>query len=40
MREILTTVLHMPAESILKNIPLSNNTVQRRIDEMAEEVEA
>ncbi|KFD50438.1 hypothetical protein M514_08665 [Trichuris suis] len=32
--EVLRTVLHMPAAETIKSIPLSNNTVQRRIDEM------
>ena len=33
--EVLHTVLHVPASDIIKKLPLSNNTVQRRIDEMA-----
>ncbi|KAJ7319804.1 hypothetical protein JRQ81_019315, partial [Phrynocephalus forsythii] len=33
--EGLKTVLHKPAYDILKRIPLSNNTVQRCIDEMS-----
>uniref|UniRef100_A0A5S6Q4E5 DUF4371 domain-containing protein n=1 Tax=Trichuris muris TaxID=70415 RepID=A0A5S6Q4E5_TRIMR len=37
--EILRTVLHKPPAEILKKIPLSNNTVQRRIDEMSRDVE-
>ncbi|KFD47648.1 hypothetical protein M513_11439 [Trichuris suis] len=32
--EVLRTVLHMPAAETIKTIPLSNNTVQRRIEEM------
>jgi hypothetical protein len=32
-------VLHKPAFDIIKKIPLSNNTVQSRIDEMAQSVE-
>ncbi|KFD49151.1 LOW QUALITY PROTEIN: hypothetical protein M513_09975 [Trichuris suis] len=32
--EVLRTVLHMPAAETIKSIPLNNNTVQRRIDEM------
>ncbi|XP_072400769.1 SCAN domain-containing protein 3-like [Diabrotica undecimpunctata] len=37
--EVLRTVLHQPASDIIKKIPLSNNTIQRRIDEMSEDVE-
>ncbi|XP_043262496.1 SCAN domain-containing protein 3-like [Colletes gigas] len=37
--EIIRTVLHKPASDIIKKISLSNNTVQRRIDEMAQDVE-
>lgn len=37
--EVIRTVLHRPAFDIIKRIPLSNNTVQRRIDEMAQCVE-
>ncbi|KRX47487.1 SCAN domain-containing protein 3 [Trichinella murrelli] len=37
--EVLHTVLHKPATDIIKKIPLSNTTVQRRIDEMATDVE-
>ncbi|KFD65047.1 hypothetical protein M514_22764 [Trichuris suis] len=37
--EVLRTVLHMPAAETIKSIPLSNNTVQRRIDEMGKNVE-
>ncbi|KRZ51740.1 Exocyst complex component 3 [Trichinella nativa] len=37
--EVLHTVLHKPATDIIKNIPLSNTTLQRRIDEMATDVE-
>lgn len=36
--EIIRTVLHKPTFDILTKIPLSNNTVQRRIDEMAQYV--
>lgn len=37
--EVLSTVLHKSPHDIIKTIPLSNNSVQRRIDEMAENVE-
>lgn len=37
--EVLRTVLHSSPHDILKKIPLSNNTVQRRIDEMSTYVE-
>ena len=37
--EVISTVLHKPAFDITKRIPLSNNSVQRRIDEMAQCVE-
>lgn len=33
--EVICTMLHKPASGIIR-IPLSNNTVQRRIDEMAQ----
>ena len=36
--EVLQTVLHMPACDVIKKIPLSNSTVQRRIDEMVFDV--
>lgn len=40
VQEILKTVLHHKTPSdIIKKIPLSNNSVQRRIDEMAKDVE-
>ncbi|XP_052828088.1 zinc finger BED domain-containing protein 5-like [Octopus bimaculoides] len=32
-------VLHKAPEPIIKGIPLSNSSVQRRVDEMAEDVE-
>uniref|UniRef100_A0A5S6Q2X3 DUF4371 domain-containing protein n=1 Tax=Trichuris muris TaxID=70415 RepID=A0A5S6Q2X3_TRIMR len=37
--EVLETVLHRPSADVVKKIPLNNNTVQRRIDEMANNVE-
>lgn len=39
INEVITTVLHKPAADIIRKIPLSNNSVQRRIDEMAENIE-
>jgi zinc finger BED domain-containing protein 5/7/8/9 len=41
VKEVLEMVLHHRAASnVIKNVPLSNDTVRRRIDEMAEDVEA
>lgn len=40
IEEVLKTVLHKPAYDILKRIPLSNNIVRRRIDEMSHYVES
>lgn len=39
LKEVITTVLHKPAADIIRKIPLSNSSVQRRIDEMAENIE-
>ncbi|XP_029648388.1 SCAN domain-containing protein 3-like [Octopus sinensis] len=39
VKEVLKTVLHKASEPIIKGIPLSNSSVQRRVDEMAEVVE-
>lgn len=36
VNEVICTVLYKPAFDVLKRIPLSNNIVQRRIDEMAQ----
>ncbi|CAH1992808.1 unnamed protein product [Acanthoscelides obtectus] len=40
VEEVLKTVLHKPASDIIKKIPLSNNTVERRIDEMSSDIES
>ncbi|CDW61102.1 hypothetical protein TTRE_0000953001 [Trichuris trichiura] len=37
--EVLNTVLHVPAADVIKKVSLSNDTVQRRIDDMAADVE-
>lgn len=39
VREVLHTVVHKSPDQIIKAIPLSDNSVQRRIDEMAENIE-
>ncbi|GBP24961.1 Protein ZBED8 [Eumeta japonica] len=39
IKEVITTVLHKPAADIIRKIPLSNSSVQGRIDEMAENIE-
>ncbi|KFD45753.1 hypothetical protein M513_13359 [Trichuris suis] len=38
--EILETVLHQPARTIVSKTPLSRRTVQRRIDAVAQDIEA
>ncbi|KFD64030.1 hypothetical protein M514_08644 [Trichuris suis] len=38
--EILETVLHQPARTIVSKTPLSRRAVQRRIDAMAQDIEA
>ena len=37
--EVISTVMNQNAAEILRSIPLSNDTVARRIDEMASDVE-
>ncbi|KAJ0184108.1 hypothetical protein K1T71_000531 [Dendrolimus kikuchii] len=39
IKEVITTVLYTPAADIIRKIVLSNNSVQRRIDEMDENIE-
>lgn len=40
VREVIKTVLHHKTSAdVIRKIPLSNNSVQRRIDEMAQDVE-
>ena len=38
-KEAVKTVLHKSPEQVIKSIPLSDNSVQRRVDKMAENVE-
>ena len=39
VREVRHTVVHKSPDQIIKAIPLSDNSVQRRVDEMAENIE-
>jgi len=38
IEEVIETVMQQDPHSFLKNLPLSNSTVRRRIDEMANDV--
>ena len=39
VKEVIKTVLHKSPEQVIKTIPLSDNSVQRRVDKMAENVQ-
>ena len=39
VKEVIKTVLHKSPEQVIKSISLSDNSVQRRVDKMAENVE-
>ena len=39
VKEVIKTVLHKSPEKVIKSIPLSDNSIQRRVDKMAENVE-
>ena len=39
LKEVIKTVLHKSPERVIKSIPLSDNSVQRSVDKMAENVE-
>ena len=39
VKEVIERVIEQSSAPILKALPLSNSTVQRRIDQMAEDVE-
>ena len=38
VKEVIKTVLHKSPEQVIKSIPLSDNSVQRRVDKIAENV--
>ncbi len=37
-KEFINTILHYPSSSVLKTIPLSNDKIRRRIDEMGRDI--
>ena len=39
LKEVISTVMHENPIKFIQNIPISNNTVKRRIDEMGQDVE-
>ena len=39
LKEVISTVMHENPSKFIQNIPMSNNTVKRRIDEMGQDVE-
>ncbi|KAI6648347.1 SCAN domain-containing protein 3-like [Oopsacas minuta] len=39
IREVISTVIHQDASSVVRSIPLSNNSVSRKIEELAIDVE-
>ena len=39
VKDVIKTFLHKSPEQVIKSIPLSDNSVQRRVDKMAENVE-